>query len=231
MNKETPKYKVGDIVVVTQHGTVGTVTDVKWLDGIYVYEVNNSHGLYFEHQVKLLQDYNHNYHYLENVTIPFKFYLGDLVMVEGYEEDLFTVIGIRTEIWRSKDDTWEEVIFELIRITDGEWLEATEDELSLIAEQKNEQSEYLQQITLLFTVRNITSLREKVDNMNGSRKREQEILRQKAERQEIIDGLLDVYNDYKFLYETFGGDYYKDTMGLVMEHLQKLTNMHYNNKN
>lgn len=30
------------------YGTVGNITDVKFLDGAYVYEVNYSEGLYIE---------------------------------------------------------------------------------------------------------------------------------------------------------------------------------------
>ncbi len=46
--RKKPKYKIGDTVVITMYGTVGRITDVKWLDGKYVYEVNKSDGLFLE---------------------------------------------------------------------------------------------------------------------------------------------------------------------------------------
>ena len=46
--KKQPKYNVGDIVVITLYGTVGKITNMKILDGVYVYEVNNHDGFYVE---------------------------------------------------------------------------------------------------------------------------------------------------------------------------------------
>lgn len=46
--KKQPKYNVGDIVVITLYGTVGKITNMKVLDGVYVYEVNNHDGFYVE---------------------------------------------------------------------------------------------------------------------------------------------------------------------------------------
>ena len=51
--KKKPKYKVGDTVVITLYGTVGKITAVKWLDGTYVYEINNSQGLFTEESLDL----------------------------------------------------------------------------------------------------------------------------------------------------------------------------------
>jgi hypothetical protein len=59
--------------------------------------------------------------------------------------------------------------------------------------------------------------------MNPFRKLEQEQLKLKREKKEIIDGLLDVYNDYKWLYEWFGDEEYKQMMELVVHYLKKLT--------
>ena len=59
------------------------------------------------------------------------------VQVYGYGSDLFKVVGFRTEIWRYKEDAWEDIIYELSRIGDGQWLEASEDELILVADAEN----------------------------------------------------------------------------------------------
>ncbi len=62
--------------------------------------------------------------------------LGDLVKWMDMNRIIFKIIGYRTEIWRYKENAWEDVIYELSRISDGEWLEAHEEELTLIADAK-----------------------------------------------------------------------------------------------
>ncbi|MBB6176315.1 hypothetical protein HNQ82_001129 [Anoxybacillus tengchongensis] len=56
-----------------------------------------------------------------------------------------------------------------------------------------------------------------------SRKFENERLRRKQEEKEIIDGLLDIYNDYKWLYEWFGDERYEQMMKQVIGQLKKFT--------
>lgn len=43
-----------------------------------------------------------------------------------------------------------------------------------------------------------------------------------AEKKELIDGLLDIYNDYKNLYELFQDEYYKKMMELILRNLGKI---------
>ena len=47
------KFQINDTVVIMMYGTVGKITDVKWLDGTYVYEVNKSEGLIQRVQSKI----------------------------------------------------------------------------------------------------------------------------------------------------------------------------------
>ncbi|KIQ94161.1 hypothetical protein LH47_01779 [Anoxybacillus thermarum] len=54
-----------------------------------------------------------------------------------------------------------------------------------------------------------------------SRKFENERLRRKQEEKEIIDGLLDIYNDYKWLYEQFGDEQYEQMMEQIVDQLKK----------
>ncbi|MBB5355969.1 hypothetical protein HNR43_001947 [Anoxybacillus mongoliensis] len=56
-----------------------------------------------------------------------------------------------------------------------------------------------------------------------SRKFENERLRRRQEEKEIIDGLLDIYNDYKWLHEWFGDEQYEQMMKQVVEQLKKFT--------
>ncbi len=55
------------------------------------------------------------------------------MQVTGYDKDVFRIVGFITEVWRYKNDAWEDTIYELSRITDGEWLEADESDLTLLA--------------------------------------------------------------------------------------------------
>ena len=133
------------------YGTVGKITDVKWLDGNYVYEVNNSEGLYVESGLQLLSEYKGKIVEQEQIDIEYKFFFGDLVQVSGYGSDLFKVVGFRTEIWRYKEDAWEDVIYELSRVRDGEWLEASEEELTLVADAESAET-FIQKLGLLYLI-------------------------------------------------------------------------------
>ena len=219
-NKRKSKFHIGDIVVISLYGTVGTITDVKMLNGTYAYEVNYSEGLYLENTLCLFTEYEDEVYEMERINIELNYFFGDLVMVAGYGSELFKVEGFRTEIWRYKEDAWEEVIYELSRIADGEWLEVTEEEITLIAD-VDQTNTLLQKLGLLYFLKKDQKSLELHNSMNKFRKSEKELLLLKKERKEIIDGLLDTYNDYKLLYEMFHDDEYKQVMDLVMNNIKR----------
>ncbi|MFE8702082.1 hypothetical protein ACFYKX_15905 [Cytobacillus sp. FJAT-54145] len=223
--KKKPKYKVGDTVVITMYGTVGKITDVKWLDGMYVYEINKSEGLYMESSLKKLSEYDGNTTEKEQIDIEFKYFIGDLVQVKGYGSDLFKVVGFRTEIWRYKEDAWEDVIYELSRISDGEWLEAGEEELALIADAESADT-FIQKLGLLYLVNKKQKPLEiqEPKSMHSYRQAEKSILNEKKEVSQLIDGLLDIYNDYRVLYEMFKDEEYKQIMKVVLRKLKIIVN-------
>lgn len=47
----------------------------------------------------------------------------------------------------------------------------------------------------------------------------------KPMQQEIIDSLLDLYNDYKGLYDLFGDKKYKEMMDVVIQYLKKMSRL------
>lgn len=106
------------------------------------------------------------------------------------------------------------------RVTDGEWLEASEEELILVTPHE-ETENYAQSVDMLYLGKEIkkTELLPKMKKQNGSEKEE---VRLTKEKHEIINGLLDVYNDYKFLYELFEDEEYAEVMNLVLKHLKKI---------
>lgn len=214
--KKQPKYNVDDIVVITLYGTVGKITNIKLMDGVFVYEVNNHDGLYVENTLQLLNEYDGKKLEKEWIEVHYSFSFGDLVQVNGYEKEIFRIVGYRTEVWRYKNDAWEDTIYELARITDGEWLEADETDLTLIATAQTAN-------TILKKLRNdkngITKLDlEKLRSMNDFNKN-----RNKTTKLEIIDGLLDIYNDYAVLYSIFQDEEYKIVMDLVLKNLNKFS--------
>lgn len=218
-----PKYKIGDSVVITIYGTVGKVTDVKWLDGMYVYEIDKSEGLYFESKLELLSEYEGEIVEKEQIDIEYKFFFGDLVQVKGYGAELFKVVGFRTEIWRYKENAWEDVIYELARIKDGEWLEAGEEELTLVADAETADM-FIQKLGLLFLANKPQALLNLPEPKNPIRNREREELNSKMEKKEYIDFLLDVYNDYRLLYDLFHDEEYKKVMKVVLKKLASVVN-------
>ncbi|WP_071459862.1 hypothetical protein [Bacillus massilinigeriensis] len=222
--KKEPKYKIGDTVVITIYGTVGKVTNVKWLDGLYFYEINRSDGLYLESSIELLSEYEGKLIEKEHIDIEYRFFFGDLVKVKGYGADLFKIVGFRTEIWRYKEDAWEDVIYELSRLKDGEWLEAGEEELILFAEAQNAEA----------AIKKMGSVSKSAQPALPSPEKERKLLHHAAERLAhlkasekslIIDSLLDIYNDYLILYKWFGDDEYEDVLDYILLELSSLINM------
>ncbi len=222
MSQKKPKYMVGDIVVITHFGTVCKISSVRKLDGMFVYELSSREGLYIEDSLESILEYEENTPKHEYLQVEFKYYFGDLVSVKGYEQEIFKIVGLRTEVWRYKKDEWEDIIYELSRLTDGEWLEASEEEIVLIADHENAPI-FLQKLEIYYLKSKETNMMEMLQSMNQHRKSEKELLRLKKERKVIIDGLLDVYNDYQSLYAFFEDEEYYNVMELVMENLVKFT--------
>ncbi|MGJ7921685.1 hypothetical protein [Neobacillus sp. LXY-4] len=221
--RKKPKYKIGDTVVITIYGTVGKITDVKWLDGMYVYEIDNSEGLFFETKLELLSEYKGDIMEKEQIDIEYRFFFGDLVQVKGYGAELFKVVGFRTEIWRYKDNAWEDVIYELARIKDGEWLEAGEEELILVADAESADM-FIKKLGLLYLANKPQALLNLPEPKNPIRKREREELNNTMDKKEYIDFLLDVYNDYRLLYDLFHDDEYRKVMQVVLKKLTSVVN-------
>ncbi|MED4038578.1 hypothetical protein ABER75_14605 [Niallia taxi] len=221
-NRKKPKFKIGDTVVITIYGTVGKITDVKWLDDMHVYEVNKSEGLYLESSLQMLSEFEGELMDTEKIDIEYRYFIGDLVKVKGYGSNLFKIMGFRTEIWRYKSDAWEDIIYELSRVSDGDWLEAGEEELTLVADAENADS-FIQKLGLLY----IMDKKKKPVNLqkpNSSyRKTEKELLESTKEKQELIDGLLDIYNDYQILHELFHDTEYEQAMRLTIRKLKQLS--------
>lgn len=214
--KNQPRFKIGDIVVITMYGTVGTITKMHLLDHQFVYEVNHSDILYYENTLQLYVDYEGTIIDTEKVNISMQFQIGDIVLVKEYGKSLFKIVGVRTEIWRYEEDGWEEVTYELTRMADGEWLEADEDEMSLMIS-NHEAESFMQQFYL--------SKFSQTDTID-----EPEILFDEqvpfnthmiTSNIGIIDELLDIYNDYMTLYQMFNDQEYLDMMKLAMKSLKR----------
>lgn len=223
-NRKEPKYKIGDTVVITIYGTVGKVTNIKWLDGLYVYEINKGQGLYLESSLMPLDEYEGKLLEKEHIDIEYKFFFGDLVQVKGYGSDLFKIVGFRTEIWRYKEDSWEDVIYELSRLKDGEWLEAGEEELTLIADAESADLFIKKFGLLLNTDKKMLSGQDEKKQTSSRRKSEKEELRKKSMKQSLIDSMLDLYNDYRILHEWFGDEEYAKVMKMVLRKLSVIVN-------
>lgn len=59
---------------------------------------------------------------------------GDLVSVDGYGERIFQVETLRLTHVKGIDEEYNEVVYEMIDCGNGEWLEADEDDLLLLAD-------------------------------------------------------------------------------------------------
>ncbi|MFS3943015.1 hypothetical protein ACL9SS_16350 [Bacillus subtilis] len=223
MKQNKPKFQVGDIVVVIMYGTVGTITKVHQIDKHYLYEVNHNEVLYFESSIQLYKDYEGVIVDMEKLDIEYEFLIGDVVYVKDYGKELFRIIGHRTEIWRYLEDGWEDIIYELTRLKDGEWLETEEEDLTLVL-RKYEMDQFVHQLLFVHYVgetgheigEDIAS--SALLQFEGGDE-DQDTLHILAVS--IVDELLDIYNDYKILYEMFKDEEYKDMMMFVLESLKE----------
>lgn len=222
-NRKKPKYNIGDTVVIKMYGTFGKITDIKWIDGKYLYEIENNEGFYYETKLELLSEYDGEVFEKEHIDIEYRFFFGDLVQVKGYGAELFKVVGFRTEIWRYKENAWEDVIYELSRIKDGEWLEAGEEELTLVADAQSADT-FMEKMGLLFQASKTQTNLNLPEPKNPIRKAEREELSGKMEKKEYIDFLLDVYNDYRILYNLFHDSEYEQVMKVVLRKLASVVN-------
>ncbi|MET3696001.1 hypothetical protein SAMN05877753_102467 [Bacillus oleivorans] len=219
--RKKARFNVGDTVVIVMYGTVGKVTNVKTIEETYVYEINHSEGLFLESALVLLSEYDGEVVNKEQIDIEYKFIIGDLVQVKGRGAELFKVIGFRTEIWRYKEDAWEDVVYELSSVKDGQWLEVGEEDLTLIADAQAADT-YMQKLGFLYMTNkkspsNKLSLEKKANGTNQPVKKSE--LEQKKE---AVDQLLDLYNDYKLLFEWFGNQEYKTGMKMTVKKLKIL---------
>ncbi|MCD7033492.1 hypothetical protein LRR81_04555 [Metabacillus sp. GX 13764] len=218
MASNSPKYQVGDVVVVIIYGTVGTITSVYQVNQQFLYEVNHGEVLFFERAIVPYKDYEGNVFEIERVEIEYNFAIGDLVNIKGYGKDLFKIAGLRTEVWRYLEDGWEDTVYELTRVTDGEWLEAAEEELELVMSQQ-EAEKCLQQIMMLYSSKQSSPEWDKL--LAGALP---EIKKGVEEsRTKMINHLLDIYNDYVVLYHMFQDREYQEMMDLVLESLKRYT--------
>ena len=193
--RNKPKFSIGNSVVVLVNGIVGVVKSVQEFNQTFVYEVQGAEGVFTESSLMLVEDFEGLLFEAEHVNIDYKFFFGDLVQVKGYGKEIFKVIGFRTEIWRYKEESWEDIIYELSRINDDEWLECNEDDLIFLADAKDAE-QFLKKHSLnQKTKSNLYKKTSEPSPLKNSKKK----MNQETDHQETINHLLDIYNDYRIL--------------------------------
>ncbi|UHH05410.1 hypothetical protein LUM37_10875 [Bacillus subtilis] len=163
-----------------------------------------------------------------------KFAIGDIVAVDGYKDRIFYV-----DCWREikRTEEWgvsEYVEFELTDVINGEFLDAFETDLKLIC-RKQFAEDYLldydmtnypeptsTEINIADIFPSLPSVESVAEIGKGLKKVASNMAKKKAkEEAKQIDGLLDEYNDYMRLYETFGDAEYKTKADGVMIKLRR----------
>ncbi|HZH58530.1 MAG TPA: hypothetical protein VEY70_02925 [Metabacillus sp.] len=218
-HKNKPKFKIGDIVVIIMYGTVGTITKLHLVDQQFAYEVNHGDILYYENALQLFSEYDGTVIETERISIEVLYQIGDIVLVKGYGSSLFKIVGVRTEVWRYADDGWEELTYELTRMSDGEWLEATEDEMSLFISNQ-EVEEFMLEVHLHNTITDESRYYASLIHQYIGLKLTSDV-DSTEDQSRLIDEMLDIYNDYKTLYNLFKDQEYLDMMNLVLKSLSR----------
>lgn len=202
-NEGKPKFFIGEPVIIEKTGAVAKIIDIHRVGKCWYYQLLHYDELYPEKTLRMCNDKRAPL-IRENVDLEYEFRFGDMVSVEGYPDEWFIIIGFRAEIWRYQDSAWEDIIYELSHIEDGSWLEASEEELTLVARGEDRQR--------------FLSLKKPVIKQTKNRNTRKEN-RTKAN----IDQLLDMYNDYQSLYEWFGDASYLRKMKEILKKLTALT--------
>ena len=132
--------------------------------------------------------------------------------------------GFEQKFGATREDAWEDVIYELSRISDGEWLEAGEEEMTLVADAESADT-FIQKLGLLYLVNNEEKQQVAVSKtQNMVRKAELDAIERKKEKKQLIDNLLDIYNDYKILNTMFLDQEYYQVMRVILRKLKSIVN-------
>lgn len=218
--RKKPKFQIGDIVVMVMYGIVGEITQMKEMEQSYLYEIDGQKGFCLESSLIPLDEFNEQVFDYEQINIDYKFFFGDLVQVLNLGKDLYKVVGFRTEIWRYQDESWEDVIYELTRVKDGDWLECPEEEISLVVDAK-EADKYLKKHDSIISGKNSNQKQVK----NKKKHQTKEIIVKpinEIQKNERIDHLLDLYNDYRHLKELFGDEEFNKVLQMIENKLKTL---------
>jgi hypothetical protein len=160
------------------------------------------------------------------------FQFGDIVRVDGYGDRVFEVLGYRVEQYHYPDAEHTDIVFELSDAHTLEWLEADENDLTLVCREAESQ-QYLAnaplpqsqaQVILYLAEPNATAeptQRKLTPREESSREaeRRKELRQMKAE---IIDDLLDRIRDYRRLYAMFGDEEFNDVVFALEAEINKL---------
>lgn len=217
-NERVPKFQIGDEVQIELLNSVGKITNIIHLPSNFIYEINKNDGFFFEESLQSLDEKSNLKK--ESLILSFRYDFDDFVKVNGYGEDIYKIVGKRLEVWRYKSDTWEDVIYELSRITDGEWLESNESDI-IHMDWSKEELQFLKKKKQNLWKNKWTQLdNEKLKAIQGHKK-----MGFHSNHKNMIDELLDLYNDYSYMYHTFNDPQYKIVVELIQERLLKLNQL------
>ncbi|MFC7799196.1 hypothetical protein ACFTRE_14605 [Bacillus subtilis] len=163
-----------------------------------------------------------------------KFAIGDIVAVDGYKDRIFYVDCWREVTQHEEYGAFDYVEYDLTDAINGEWLEADSDDLRLVCREAASEdflmtydmTNYPEPVGTEIHIADIFPTLPSVESVaeigKGLKKVASDMAKKKAkEEAKLIDGLLDEYNDYMRLYETFGDAEYKTKADGVMTKLRR----------
>jgi len=93
--------------------------------------------------------------------------------------------------------------------------------LTLVADAESADT-FIQKLGLLYLVNKNEKAEKNPKLQNMIRKAEFEEIERKKEKKELIDNLLDIFNDYRILYEMFQDQEYYQVMRVIIRKLETL---------
>ena len=116
------------------------------------------------------------------------------------------------------DSCWEDIVYQLARIGDGEWMEASEADLILLADVDHAEA-FMQKLGLLYFIKNHGP---EIKELPLGLDKKDLVAHEEQKQKERINRLLDIYNDYRFLYEWFKDEEYAEVMKAVILELKNI---------
>ena len=161
----------------------------------------------------------------------------DLVHIVGYGPRIFKIESYRVEHCYAPDEEWSEIVYDLIEVESGQYVECDEEDMRLADGSSVDEAELDGTgIDIFDFMGGLSALNYEMEETKMAKNNERkptarELSGQEAERRKQarkdrvakVDDLLDMYNGYMAMFEQTGEAVYKENADDAMERLAEVS--------